>query len=73
VTDIAIQPLTVANQADLNRCDNSFTVEAELHLTAEDGCIGCTVEPMTPYVKRYGVAVQTMPEAPCSVMLTARS
>jgi hypothetical protein len=25
VTDIVVQPLTVANQADLNRCDNSFT------------------------------------------------
>ena len=54
VTDIAIQPLTAANQTDLNRCDNSFTVEAELHLTAEDGRISYTVEPVTPYVKRYG-------------------
>lgn len=54
MTDIVIQPLTAANQADLNRCDNSFTVEAELHLTAEDGRIGYTVQPVTPYVKRYG-------------------
>ena len=29
VTDIAIQPLTATNQTDLNRCDNSFTVEAD--------------------------------------------
>jgi hypothetical protein len=28
------------NQADLNCCDNSFTVEAELHLTAEQGRVG---------------------------------
>ncbi len=54
MTDIVIQPLTAANQADLNRCDNSFTVEAELRLTAEDGRIGYTVEPVTPYIKRYG-------------------
>jgi len=53
VTDIVIQPLTATNQTDLNRCDNSFTVEAELHLTAEDGRIGYTVEPVTPYVKHY--------------------
>jgi streptothricin acetyltransferase len=53
VTDITIQPLTVANQTDLNRCDNSFTVEAELRLTAEDGRVDYSVEPVTPYVKRY--------------------
>ena len=29
MTDIVIQPLTAANQADLNRCDNSFTSEVE--------------------------------------------
>ena len=51
--DIVIRPLTPANQADLNRCDNAFTVAAELHLTATDGRIGYTVEPVTPYVKRY--------------------
>ena len=54
MTEIAIQPLTAANQAGLNCCDNSFTVEAELRLTAEDGRIGYSVEPVTPYVKRYG-------------------
>jgi ribosomal protein S18 acetylase RimI-like enzyme len=53
VTDIAIQPLTPANQTDLNRCDNSFTVEAELRLTAQDGRVDYSVEPVTPYVKRY--------------------
>jgi len=53
VTDILIQPPTVANQTDLNRCDNSFTVEAELRLTAEDGRVDYSVEPVTPYVKRY--------------------
>lgn len=55
--DIAIQSLTPANQADLNRCDNAFTVEAELHLTVEDGRIGYTVEPVAPYVKHYGPEV----------------
>jgi ribosomal protein S18 acetylase RimI-like enzyme len=55
--DIAIQPLSATNQADLNRCDNSFTVEAELRLTAEDGRTGYTVEPVTPYIKRYGPEV----------------
>ena len=54
MTDIVIQPLSAANQADLNRCDNSFTVETELHLTVEDGRIGYTVHPVTPYIKRYG-------------------
>jgi GNAT superfamily N-acetyltransferase len=54
MTNIVIQPLTAANLTDLNRCDNSFTVEAELRLTAEDGRIGYSVEPVTPYVKRYG-------------------
>jgi ribosomal protein S18 acetylase RimI-like enzyme len=54
VTTIAIHPLTAANQADLNRCDNSFTVEAELCLHAEEGRIGYTVRPVTPYTKRYG-------------------
>ncbi len=52
--DIVIQPLTAANQADLNRCDNSFTVEAELRLYAEDGRISYTAHPVTPYVKHYG-------------------
>jgi ribosomal protein S18 acetylase RimI-like enzyme len=32
-------------------------VEAELRLTAEDGRIGYSVEPVTPYVKRYGPEV----------------
>jgi hypothetical protein len=31
-------------QTDLNRCDNSFTVEAELHLTVEDGRIAYTTD-----------------------------
>lgn len=52
--DIVIQSLTPANQADLNRCANAFTVAAELHLTAADGRIGYTVEPVAPYIKRYG-------------------
>ncbi len=52
-----IQPLTADNQADLNRCDNSFTVEAELCLAAEDGRISYTVRDVVPYVKRYGPEV----------------
>jgi hypothetical protein len=43
VTDIVIQPLSAAHQADLNRCDNSFTVEAELCLHAEDRRTNCTM------------------------------
>ena len=39
VTDITIQPLTAANRADLNRCDSSFTVEAESCLAVENGRI----------------------------------
>jgi streptothricin acetyltransferase len=53
-TAITLQRLTAANQADLNHCDNSFLVEAELCLHAEEGCIGYTVRPVTPYVKQYG-------------------
>ena len=53
MTEIVIQPLTAANQAGLNHCDNSFTVEAELCLYAEDGRISYTVRPVTSYVKRY--------------------
>jgi len=54
MTDVAIHQLTVANQSDLNRCDNSFIVEAELCLSVEDGRMTCTLQPVTPYVKRYG-------------------
>ncbi len=32
-------------------------MEAELHLTAEDGRISYTIAPVTPYVKRYGPEV----------------
>jgi hypothetical protein len=53
VTDIVIHPLTATNQTDLNRCDNAFIVEAELHLTVEDGRIGYTVEPAASHAKRY--------------------
>ena len=54
MTNIIVQRLDTDNQADLYRCDNSFTVEAELCLHAEDGRISYTVRPVTPYVKRYG-------------------
>jgi len=53
LTDILIRRLTADNQADLNRCDNAFTVEAELCLHAEEGRISYTVRPVKPYVKRY--------------------
>jgi streptothricin acetyltransferase len=55
--EISIQQLTAANQADLNRCDDSFTVEGELadfRLRAEDGRIGHAVRAVTPYSKCYG-------------------
>lgn len=53
MTRIAIHPLTPANQADLNRCDNAFTVEAELRLIAADDRISYTAHTVTPYIKRY--------------------
>ena len=54
MTAIAIFRLTPSNQTDLNRCDNSFLVEAELCLNAQEGRIGYSVRPVAPYVKRYG-------------------
>lgn len=51
---VTIRPLTAANQSDLNRCDSSFTVEAELCLNASGGRIGYTVFSVAPYVKTYG-------------------
>ncbi|MCX6030012.1 MAG: GNAT family N-acetyltransferase [Chloroflexi bacterium] len=54
---ITIHQLTADNQADLNRCDNAFTVDAELCLHAEDGRISYTVRSVAPYVKRYGPEV----------------
>jgi hypothetical protein len=57
VTEIVIRPLTVTNQADLNRCDNSFTVQAELTLAATDGRISYTVRPVAPYIKHYAPGV----------------
>jgi ribosomal protein S18 acetylase RimI-like enzyme len=55
LTDIVIQRLDADHLADLNRCDNSFTVEGELRLAAEDGRITYTVRPVASYVKRYGL------------------
>ena len=52
--DLIIRPLTAANSGDLNLCDNSFTVEAELCLHAAEGQIGYTVRPVPLYTKRYG-------------------
>ena len=60
MTDIAIQPLTPANQTDLNRCDNSFTVQAGLTLAATDGRISYTVRPVAPHIKHY-TPTSTMP------------
>jgi len=54
---ITLHRLTAANQADLDRCDNSFTVEAELCLHAEEGRTGYTLRPVPPYGKRYGPEV----------------
>ena len=53
LTNVIVQQLDTDNQADLYRCDNSFTVEGELCLVAEDGRIGYTERPVPPYVKRY--------------------
>ena len=57
MSKIEIRRLTVDNQADLNRCDNSFTVDAALSLHAEDGRITYTMHPVTLYVKQYGPEV----------------
>ena len=54
MNDLVIYRLTADNQAGLNRCDNSFTVEAELCLHVEDNRISYTVHPVTHYVKSYG-------------------
>ena len=54
MADLVIQRLDTTNQADLNRCDSSFNVEAELCLHAQDGWISYTVRPVPPYVKDYG-------------------
>ncbi len=53
MTEIVIRRLDASNQADLNRSDNSFTVDVELCLHAEEGQISYTVRPVTPYIKRY--------------------
>ena len=54
VTAIVIDRLTADNQASLNRCDNSFTVDSELCVAADDGRISYTVRSVAPHVKRYG-------------------
>ena len=59
VSGIVIRPLDAGNRSDLDRCDNSFTVEAELYPAAEDGRITTTVRPATPYVKYYGPEAHT--------------
>lgn len=56
MTAIVIERLTLDNQASFNRCDNTFTVHAELCLAAEDGRVSYTVRAVAPYVKRYGPA-----------------
>jgi streptothricin acetyltransferase len=54
MTDIITHQLSAANQADLNRCDNSFTVDSVLDLCAENRKIRYAVRRVAPYVKRYG-------------------
>lgn len=49
----AIRRLTTQNQADLNRCDNSFTVDAELRLHTAGDRISYAVQPVAPYMKQY--------------------
>ena len=50
---ISIHPLNAANLNALNRVDGSFTVDARLVLSARDGEISYTIEPVQPYRKRY--------------------
>ena len=50
---ISIVPLTENNQHVLNSVDGSFTVNARLVLSAQEGQINYTIEPVQPYTKRY--------------------
>jgi ribosomal protein S18 acetylase RimI-like enzyme len=54
---IELRRLTAANADDLNRCDNSFTVEGMLRIhdlrLEETRPFRYTLEPVPPYVKRY--------------------
>jgi ribosomal protein S18 acetylase RimI-like enzyme len=54
VSEVSIRRLGAANAGDLNRCDNAFTVEAELRVTAEGREIGYAIEPVAPYLKQFG-------------------
>ncbi len=50
---LIILPFDESNNNDLNRVDGSFTVDARLILSARDGQISYTIEPVRPYLKRY--------------------
>ena len=50
---ISIQPLNERNIHDLDRCDDTFTVESKLILHAENGSIGYTIATVPSYQKRY--------------------
>jgi streptothricin acetyltransferase len=50
---IVIQEINLLNCQDADRCDGTFTVEAKLVLSAEDGVLRYTLVSVPPYVKRY--------------------
>ena len=53
--NLSLQPLDEHNLRDVNRCDNTFTVDSRLVLQAEDAVIRYTVVAVPPYQKRYPV------------------
>lgn len=51
--EVVVRPLTEDNAGDLNRCDNSFVVDAVLSIQAAGGRISYTISSVLPYTKRY--------------------
>jgi streptothricin acetyltransferase len=50
---IIIQKINPLNRQDADHCDGTFTVDAKLVLSAEDGVLHYTVVDVPPYQKRY--------------------
>ena len=50
---ITICQINESNLSQINAVDGSFTVDARLVLSARDGQISYTIEPVQPYIKRY--------------------
>lgn len=50
---ISIEAMNAHNRHDLNRCDNSFTVDSKLVLHIENGIPSFTIINVPPYTKQY--------------------